>query len=668
MYRLVIILLLSFSIANDSCAQDCTDLGRTPAKAIPLCGNATYIQQTVPIGNLGTLTNNCGSGPVNNPYWFKFTCYSNGTFPFLITPLNINEDYDWQLFDITNANGPFDVFFDTSLSVGINESGRTGITGTTSNWGTAKVFCAGDQPKFSLEPALQTGHHYLLLITHPTGTNSTAGFKLELLMGSADIIDHSIPALKDGRTYCDGSKVVVRFQHPIKCNSIATDGSDFTILPAAANIVSASGFNCTNNFETDSMVLSMSNPLPAGNYTLVLRKGSDFNTLLNTCDVAINEGQQVNFLAGTLPPFGIDSLLGIACAPDQLTLQLTGNLNSLSIAADGSDFAITGPSTVAVIGADPVFNGSPYSRLIKIKLATPIRVSGNYVLHVQQGSDGNTVVDECGQQISTIPVFQFMASDSIHAAFSYNIHLGCKQDTINYSINNPAGITDYKWRFANSGISSAAAPKIIYTKLGQQYSQLTVSNASCIDTASANILLGNELRAGFEVTDILCPNDKAIFKESSMGDIIKWTWDFGNGMTSNLKDPPVQYYSAGNITTDVPVKLLVQANSGCTDNYTQLIKVVNNCYIAVASAFTPNNDGLNDYLYPINAYKANGLLFRVYNRLGQLIFESKNRQDKWDGNCKGQPAERGVYIWTLHYVDRDTRKIVDQKGTSLLLR
>ena len=57
-------------------------------------------------------------------------------------------------------------------------------------------------------------------------------------------------------------------------------------------------------------------------------------------------------------------------------------------------------------------------------------------------------------------------------------------------------------------------------------------------------------------------------------------------------------------------------------------------YIAGPSAFTPNNDGLNDYLYPLNAYKATNLLFKVYNRFGKLVFETKDCTKKMEWKNK----------------------------------
>ena len=86
------------------------------------------------------------------------------------------------------------------------------------------------------------------------------------------------------------------------------------------------------------------------------------------------------------------------------------------------------------------------------------------------------------------------------------------------------------------------------------------------------------------------------------------------------------------------------------------------------NAFTPNKDGLNDYLYPLNAYKATGLLFRVYNRVGQLVFETRDWTKRWDGSFKGQPADLGTYVWILQYTHIDTGKWVEQKGTTILLK
>ena len=85
------------------------------------------------------------------------------------------------------------------------------------------------------------------------------------------------------------------------------------------------------------------------------------------------------------------------------------------------------------------------------------------------------------------------------------------------------------------------------------------------------------------------------------------------------------------------------------------------------SAFTPNNDGLNDFLYPLNAYKATNLVFKVFNRWGQLVFATNDWTKKWDGTIGGVPQTTAVYIWMLTYKD-ENQKQVFLKGTTTLIR
>ena len=86
------------------------------------------------------------------------------------------------------------------------------------------------------------------------------------------------------------------------------------------------------------------------------------------------------------------------------------------------------------------------------------------------------------------------------------------------------------------------------------------------------------------------------------------------------------------------------------------------------SAFTPNGDGLNDYLYPLNGYKAKNLEFKVFNRWGQMVFETTDWTIKWDGTVNGQKQNPGTYVWELQYTDGNTGKKVAQKGTVVLIR
>ena len=93
-----------------------------------------------------------------------------------------------------------------------------------------------------------------------------------------------------------------------------------------------------------------------------------------------------------------------------------------------------------------------------------------------------------------------------------------------------------------------------------------------------------------------------------------------------------------------------------------------NCQIDVPNAFTPDADMKNDLLYPLNAIKAEQLEFKVYNRWGQLIFQTNDWKKGWDGRFNGQLQPAGTYVWILQYTHRDTKQRIQKKGASLLIR
>jgi gliding motility-associated-like protein len=87
----------------------------------------------------------------------------------------------------------------------------------------------------------------------------------------------------------------------------------------------------------------------------------------------------------------------------------------------------------------------------------------------------------------------------------------------------------------------------------------------------------------------------------------------------------------------------------------------------VPKAWSPNRDGHNDRLFPltVNIRKIN--YFRIFNRWGQLMFETTIIGHGWDGVYKGLPQVADVYTWTVDAVGEDG-KIYKRSGNSILLR
>jgi len=664
-----LLLFLALTISRFSMGQSCSAPGQTPATAFPVCGTDTFRQTVVPICGVRDIPTPCNDGAGyqdKNPFWYKFTCYAAGTLGFTVTPFNLGDDYDWQLFDITGRN-PDDVFTDRSMFISCNWSSRPGATGTNNTTNNGSANCAGPTfPNYNVMPVLQLGHEYLLLISH--FTNSQEGYFLSFTGGTANITDPKLPRLASAKANCEGQLVTVKLNKKMKCSSLSASGSDFRLSPSPVTIIGATGGGCSNGFDTDSLILTLSGPLAPGNYTLLAKTGSDNNTLLDNCNRNIPVDDGVPLVVLPVIPTPMDSLKAVACAPQTLRLVFKKPIRCVSIAADGSDFIVTGTSSVTVASAVGVCNNQGLSDIIDVQLLAPIQIAGNFNIILQQGTDGNTIIDECGQQTPAGASLPFITKDTVDADFTYKVTLGCKTDVIDVAHDGRNGVNSWKWLADGAQFSTQQQASISYTVFGVKKINLYVSNGVCKDTAAVTIDLDNELKAGFLSTDIICPNDTTVYRDTSIKHVTSWQWDFGNGITYSGKNPPAQKYPLIEMQRTYPIRLIVKNAAGCADTLTKNIIAVANCYIAVPTGFTPNGDGQNDYLYPLNAYKADNLEFKVYNRFGQLIWQTKDWTKKWDGRVNGELQATQTFVWTLKYIQRDTRKPFNLQGTTVLIR
>src|SRR5205823_2470312 len=113
---------------------------------------------------------------------------------------------------------------------------------------------------------------------------SQSGYDLSFAGGTAVITDPTIPHLKTVEATCSDDLLIIKLGKNIKCGSIATNGSDFTISAPGITVVGSTGVNCSEKFDTDSLLLQLSAPLAPGSYQVGVKPGSDGNTLLDFCD------------------------------------------------------------------------------------------------------------------------------------------------------------------------------------------------------------------------------------------------------------------------------------------------------------------------------------------------------------------------------------------------
>ena len=143
----------------------------------------------------------------------------------------------------------------------------------------------------------------------------------------------------------------------------------------------------------------------------------------------------------------------------------------------------------------------------------------------------------------------------------------------------------------------------------------------------------------------------------------EYSWTPTAGLSNpNIADPLVTV----NKDIEYRVKVTIEPE-GCYAYDSLHVRYIIGPDIYVPSAFTPNGDGINDIFRPVPVGITRIDYFRVYNRWGQLVFQTTRYMKGWDGTFHGKRCDEGGYVWMVKGEDYKGQSIV-KKGTVLLIR
>jgi gliding motility-associated-like protein len=136
------------------------------------------------------------------------------------------------------------------------------------------------------------------------------------------------------------------------------------------------------------------------------------------------------------------------------------------------------------------------------------------------------------------------------------------------------------------------------------------------------------------------------------------------------------YWSTGDYTSFTQtkdegiVKVYFEDEHGC--KYSDVVKVNHTrcepCPVFVPTAFTIDHNGLNETFRPVADCQFERYHFTIYNRWGELIYETFDSNASWDGSYKGEDVQQDVYVWLVHYVDATSLQTITLNGTVTVLR
>jgi gliding motility-associated-like protein len=245
------------------------------------------------------------------------------------------------------------------------------------------------------------------------------------------------------------------------------------------------------------------------------------------------------------------------------------------------------------------------------------------------------------------------------------IAVGCAPLTVQFFDSLNAAIPlQYTWYFGDGSSTNLESPEHIYFDEGKYFVTLeamTLEGCTATTDGSSYVIVKPSPKSDFTADKWESDTREMefVFTDLSEG-ATKIVWFFGDGDSLvNATNPTYTFPTYGSYS----VKLTSMNFYGCTDTLTQEVKIKPYYNFDVPNAFVPNrfggnggyydlNNPTNEVFYPISEFVQNYRLI-VYNRWGEMVFESTDINIGWDGYYRGQLSPQDVYVWKVDitYVD-----------------
>ena len=278
-------------------------------------------------------------------------------------------------------------------------------------------------------------------------------------------------------------------------------------------------------------------------------------------------------------------------------------------------------------------------------------VSGTYTVELFIKDNTTGCVDTMKKKMIIYPLFvnEVAKGDSI-----------CKN--ANAQLNASGNAVTFTWTPSN-GLSSAnvanpsASPSVTTT-----YTLYATDMNGCKDSSIATIFVQPApIPIIYDTTIVI---GQTVVLPGSQGPGYSYTWTPTNNLSCNYCPNPVF-----NGTVNASYIETIADNRGCFKvNSTFSITVEPLASLNVPTAFTPNGDGTNDVIYAAGWGIKTLLYFKIFNRWGELVFESTDLKVGWDGTYKGVPQNMETYVYEVSALPFISDNPITKKGYFKLLR
>ncbi|MFN5135471.1 MAG: gliding motility-associated C-terminal domain-containing protein [Chitinophagaceae bacterium] len=219
-----------------------------------------------------------------------------------------------------------------------------------------------------------------------------------------------------------------------------------------------------------------------------------------------------------------------------------------------------------------------------------------------------------------------------------------------------------QWYKNGTAIANANQKRFKAQSSGTYYATVKNVEGCILPTRSETVVIESPQKPITYPIKYTFPERSLNLNARTIGDTVLWR---PASLLSNEKiTTPV--FLTSNLGT-YPYAIRLATKAGCITVDTQLVKVISKVEVFVPNAFTPNFDGLNDFILPVTIGVEQIQFFRIFNRVGQKVYAWQPGSQGWDGTFKSIRQEPGIYTWHFNAMGIDGQ-FYYRKGILVLIR
>ncbi len=418
-------------------------------------------------------------------------------------------------------------------------------------------------------------------------------------------------------TTIPGMVLSIANQTNVTCNSAANGTATINVSQGTSPYLYA--------WNASSSTTASANDLDAGINTLTV---TDANGCFQNIDVSITEPNPLSIVSHT-PDTQI-------CPGASITLNVLGTGGS-------SPYTYTWEKNGTVIGTGTSL------------VVTPTTASTQYCVRLTEQC-GSPSTQQCMMITHPTPIIPSVVPDKPEDCVPGNFTFlntstnGAEIATTEYFFSNGSqynanGSSDVNGTFPTVGVYDVIMTTTsIY---GCVYSDTVPTIIEVNPLPIANFTLSKNPLSWFE-TNVLT-------SDVSTGTIASWEWSNPDAVNISSNGSSASFTFPEGVEGTYPVRLIVTTLDGCQDTITINVEVVSDVIMYIPNSFTPDGDEHNqNWKIYLNGIDFQNFTVEIYNRWGEIIWESHDVEATWDGTYGNKKAQQGAYFWKISYKEKNS--------------